>query len=121
MSLKDTYNHLRNLLSDITVDLAKAEHGNKAASQRVRTGTVKLEKLAKKYRKESITAEKKGSGAKKPAKAASKAKPKAKAKAPASKSKAPVAKAHAAKAVKGRSSPVAVKRASAKAPVKKKR
>jgi hypothetical protein len=78
MALKDTYKHMRDLLSQITHDLEKADGGNKAASQRVRTGTVKLEKLAKLYRKESIKAEKATKGQKKPAKKSA-AKPKAKA------------------------------------------
>ena len=93
MSLKDTYKHLKDLLCNITADLDKSENGNKAASQRVRTGTVKLEKVAKAFRKESISSEKKNKGQKKPAKAA-------KAKAPAKKAaKAkPAAKKPAAKA-----------------------
>jgi Histone H1-like protein Hc1 len=99
MALKDTYKHLRDLLSQITHDLEKADGGNKAASQRVRTGTVKLEKLAKLYRKESIKAEKATKGQKKPSKKAA-AKPKAKAAVPAkaaAKVKAkPKAKAHKA-------------------------
>jgi DNA-binding protein H-NS len=82
MALKDTIKHLRDLLQDITHDLQKAEGGNKAASQRVRTGTVKLEKIAKLYRKESIRSEKSSTSTKKPAKkaAVAKAKPKVKAK-----------------------------------------
>ena len=77
MGIKETYKHLKDLLGAITQDLDKAEGGNKAASQRVRTGTVKLEKLAKLYRKESIKTEKQSGGTKKPAKkAASKAAPK---------------------------------------------
>lgn len=71
MSLKDTFKQMRELLSNITQDLEKSENGNKAASQRVRTGTVKLEKTAKMFRKESISSEKKSKGQKKPAKAAS--------------------------------------------------
>ena len=59
MSIKDTYKHLKDLLAHITADLDKSENGNKAASQRVRTGTVKLEKIAKAFRKESIANEKK--------------------------------------------------------------
>lgn len=70
MSIKDTYKHLRELLCNITSDLEKSENGNKAASQRVRTGTVKLEKIAKLFRKESITNEKKTKGQKKPVKSA---------------------------------------------------
>ena len=52
----------------MTDDLQKAEGGNKAASQRVRTGTVRLEKVAKLYRKESIKTEKLTKGTKKTAK-----------------------------------------------------
>jgi hypothetical protein len=76
MALKETTKHMRDLLCNIGSDLEKAENGNKAASQRVRTATVKLEKVAKAYRKESIATEKKGRGTKKPAKkaAATKAK-----------------------------------------------
>lgn len=74
MSIKDTYKHMRELLVNITTDLEKSENGNKAASQRVRTGTVKLEKLAKSYRKESIAHEKKSKEQKKPAKPTSGAK-----------------------------------------------
>jgi len=93
MALKDNVKHLRELLAQVTHDLEKAERGNKAASQRVRTATVRLEKVAKSYRKESIKSEKsapKGSkkaSAKKvvkakatkssPAKSHAKAKPKA--------------------------------------------
>lgn len=70
MAIKDTCKHLKDLLVAITHDLDKAEGGNKAASQRVRTGTVKLEKVAKLYRKESIKSEKQTKGTKKPAKKA---------------------------------------------------
>jgi hypothetical protein len=77
MSLKDTYKHLRELLTNIVLDLDKSENGNKAASQRVRTGTVKLEKIAKMFRKESISSEKKNKGQKKPSKAPSPSKSKA--------------------------------------------
>lgn len=79
MALKDTIKTMKGLLCEITGDLDKAEGGNKAASQRVRTGTIKLEKTAKMYRKESINAEKSGSFKKKP-KAAKKAAPAKKAK-----------------------------------------
>ena len=64
MSLKDTFKQMKELLSDIMSDLDKSENGNKAASQRVRTGTVRMEKLAKQYRKESIASEKKTKGQK---------------------------------------------------------
>jgi hypothetical protein len=74
MSLKDTFKNLRDLLNNITADLEKSENGNKAASQRVRTGTVKLEKVAKLFRKESISSEKKNKGQKKPKAAGARAK-----------------------------------------------
>lgn len=70
MALKETIKQMRDLLNNITHDLQKAENGNKAASQRVRTGTVRLEKVAKLYRKESIKAEKNVKPTKKPAKKA---------------------------------------------------
>lgn len=113
MALKETIKHLRDLLSNITSDLEKSDNGNKAASQRVRTGTVKLEKVAKLYRKESIKNERATKGTKKPAAkktatkktGAKKTAPKAAHHAPkhASKSKVahkakPKAKAHKAKA-----------------------
>lgn len=76
MALKNTVKDVQHLLAKITHDLQKAERGNKAASQRVRTGTIKLEKLAKLYRKESIAEEKKSKG-KRPAKKHAPAKKKA--------------------------------------------
>ena len=60
MALKDTMNQLHQLLQGINKDLVKAARGNKAASQRIRTGTIKLEKIGKRYRKESVAAEKSG-------------------------------------------------------------
>ena len=116
MALKETYKHMRDLLGHITHDLEKSEGGNKAASQRVRTGTVKLEKLAKLYRKESIKGEKATKGQRKTTKKAA-AKPKAKASAgshaPAHASKAkvkakPKAKAHKAPAHKATARPRAL-------------
>jgi DNA-binding protein H-NS len=71
MVLKNTVKHMQGLLEGILHDLQKADHGNKAASQRVRTGTIRLEKVAKMYRKESIQEEKKGKG-RRPAKSAAK-------------------------------------------------
>ncbi len=67
MALKDTTKHMNTLLTQICNDLSKAENGNKAASQRVRTCTVKLEKVAKLFRKESVANEKRGGTRKKPA------------------------------------------------------
>lgn len=65
MALKDTTTHMTKLLEEITQNLLKAMKGNKAASQRVRTGTIRLEKVAKAFRKESVAAEKKA-GPKRP-------------------------------------------------------
>ncbi|WP_316356056.1 histone [Candidatus Neptunichlamydia sp. REUL1] len=65
MALKDTVKKMERMLMDLAVDLRKAsEKGNRAASQRVRTGTITFAKVAKQYRKESVSAEKKGSGKK---------------------------------------------------------
>jgi hypothetical protein len=60
MKLKDTATTLMKQLECCLKDLGKANKGNRAAAQRVRTGTIKLEKCAKMYRKESVAAEKKG-------------------------------------------------------------
>lgn len=103
MGLNDTVKHMRELLAGISVDLEKAAGGNKAASQRVRTGTIRLEKIAKNYRKESIHSEKSGS-----AKRSSAKKPAAKKAQPAKK---PVHH--------GKKAPVMMKRPTAKIPVKK--
>lgn len=61
MSLSDTVGKLENLVCSLSKDLAKALKGNKSASQRVRVNTLKLEKVGKQFRKESVTVEKKGS------------------------------------------------------------
>lgn len=61
MALQDTSQQLHELLETLLSDLPKAIKGNKAASQRVRTRTVVLEKVGKKYRKESMHREKKRS------------------------------------------------------------
>lgn len=108
MALKDTVKHMRDLLNNIVQDLEKADNGNKAASQRVRTGTVKLEKIAKLYRKESIKSEKTTKGQKKPVK-------KTAHKAPAHKAAAHKAAAHKAPAHKA----PAQKAPAHKAPAKK--
>jgi len=109
MGLNETTKHMREQLAAISVDLEKAAGGNKAASQRVRTGTIRLEKIAKNYRKESITAEKHGGSRKQAKKSA--AKPKAKA-----------SKTHAKPKAKAQSQakrPMMMKRPTAKIPVKK--
>lgn len=117
MALSTTMRQMKSLLSDIIMDLEKTENGNKAASQRVRTGTVKLEKIAKTFRKESIVADKKMKG--KPAakkKAAAKKKPAAKKKA--APKKKPVAKKAAAKKPVKKAAPK--KKPAAKKPAAKK-
>lgn len=125
MALQTTINHLKQMLGDITQDLTKADGGNKAASQRVRTLTVKLEKLAKVYRKESIASEKNTKGS---TKAKPKAKPAAKKAAPAKKAAVAVkAKAPAAKpkakthAAIAKPRALSVKKPTAKLPAKKRR
>lgn len=64
MALHKTVAEMKSLLCEIAQDLEKATNGNKAAAQRVRTGSIKLEKVAKLYRKESIQSEKGSSGRK---------------------------------------------------------
>lgn len=64
MALNTTIKTMKQLLGCLTNDLEKAETGNKAASQRVRTSTVRLEKVAKLYRKESIAYERTNPGKK---------------------------------------------------------
>lgn len=59
MGLKETSSHLMKLLEECDKNLKKSASGNKAAAQRVRTGTIKIEKVAKVYRKESVAAERK--------------------------------------------------------------
>ncbi len=58
MAFKDTINQVRELLIELSQDLEKAARGNRTAAQRVRTGSIKLTKVAKVFRKESIEAEK---------------------------------------------------------------
>ena len=70
MALSNTVKSMRGLLEEIVADLSKADRGNKAAAQRVRVNTISLEKTAKLYRKESISAEKKEAKAKPAAKKA---------------------------------------------------
>lgn len=116
MALHGTVSNLKDLLGKISADIHKAEGGNKAAAQRVRTMTVRFEKVAKTYRKESISSEKHTKGSKKPAKkAAPKAKAKSAAKKPAAKAKAkPKAKAHAL----ARPRALSLKKPAAKHPMK---
>ncbi len=100
MALKDTVAKMDKLLEAIAKDMGKATTGNKAASQRVRTNTIKFEKIAKKFRKESVAAGKKG-GKKK-----------------ATKKKAPAKKVAKKKVVK-KKAPAKKKVAKKKAPAKR--
>lgn len=120
MALKETIKHMRELLANITQDLEKSDNGNKAASQRVRTGTVRLEKIAKLYRKESIKSEKTTKGTKKPAKkAATSAKPKAAASKAHPKKAAPAPKAKAKAKTAARPRALSVKKPTAKLPTRR--
>jgi hypothetical protein len=110
MALKDTCKNMRTFLECIQSDLEKAEAGNKAAAQRVRTCTIKFEKAAKQYRKESIKADK--SGLMKKTKEAKK-KPAPAKKAPKAPAKKPVVKKAPAKKT--------AKKATAKLPKKTKK
>jgi len=61
MTLKDTIKRMHIMLEHLAKDLKKAsEKGIKAASQRVRTDSIKFAKLSKLYRKESIASERGG-------------------------------------------------------------
>lgn len=60
MSLADTMGQLENLLSEIGRDLDKVLRGNRSAAQRVRVGTLRMEKVGKQFRKQSVHAEKAG-------------------------------------------------------------
>jgi hypothetical protein len=60
MSLVESIQQLNRLLGNLSRDLLKVQRGNKASAQRVRVGTIHLEKIAKRFRKESIEAEKTG-------------------------------------------------------------
>lgn len=112
MALNETIKQVRHLLANIMQDLEKADNGNKAASQRVRTGTVKLEKIAKLYRKESIKNEK---GQKKSGKKAAPKAKKAAKKAPAKAHKKAAGKAHKKAPAKGHKKAVVKAKPKAKA------
>ena len=99
MALKDTVVTMKKLLGMITKDIEKATNGNKAASQRVRTTTIKFEKIAKKFRKESVAAGRKGGKTKRKA-AKKKAPAKRKAAKKTTKRKAPAKRRATAKVVR---------------------
>ncbi|HSX10229.1 MAG TPA: hypothetical protein VLF94_00725 [Chlamydiales bacterium] len=68
MSLHETMGKLEHILIGVSKDLQKVSRGNRAAAQRVRVGTINLEKIGKLFRKESVAAEKSGKARKKKAK-----------------------------------------------------
>jgi hypothetical protein len=68
MALADTMGKLENILTGLAKDLQKVAKGNKSAAQRVRVGTIQLEKVGKLFRKESVNAEKNSKSRKKKAK-----------------------------------------------------
>lgn len=57
MALVDTVGALETILTNVTKDLRKIGRGNKSAAQRIRVSTIRLEKLGKLFRKESMHAE----------------------------------------------------------------
>lgn len=65
MSLTATTEELEEILDDILRDLPKFQKGNKTASQRIRTATIRLSKVSKEWRKLSLASERKPSKAKK--------------------------------------------------------
>lgn len=60
MAFKNTLDDMDHLLHQILKDLDKTAKGNKAAAQRVRKSTIKFEKVGKKFRKESMQAQRNG-------------------------------------------------------------
>lgn len=68
MSLSETMGKLEHILVCVAKDLGKVGRGNRAAAQRVRVSTIRLEKIGKQFRKESVAAEKGGKLRKKKAK-----------------------------------------------------
>lgn len=60
MSYSETVGYLGDLITSVTKDLSKVHRGNKAAAQRVRVATIKLEKIGKRFRKESVASERGG-------------------------------------------------------------
>lgn len=59
MAFMDTLRDLNGLFFSLSKDLTKVEKGNKSAAQRIRVGTIQLERVARQFRKESIAVERK--------------------------------------------------------------
>lgn len=100
MALKDSMDRMNQLLCEIMKDLEKVAGGNRAAAQRARTHSIRFEKVAKLFRKESIAAEK--TGVLKKTKAAGKKAPKRAGKAKSAKAKTAKKKVHKRAAPKKR-------------------
>lgn len=60
MALLETMEHLNILVGAISKDLTKVHRGNRTAAQRIRVNTIRLEKVGKWFRKESLDAERGG-------------------------------------------------------------
>ncbi len=58
MAFQDTMRNMQELLEQVMIDLNKVHKGNRSAAQRIRVSTISLEKIGKRFRKESIAAEK---------------------------------------------------------------
>lgn len=54
MSLRTTVADMRELMHEIMQNLDKSERGNRSAAQRARLCSIRFEKAAKRFRKESI-------------------------------------------------------------------
>lgn len=67
MGLIHTIEELRQLTGMLEKDLCKTQKGNLSAAQRIRVNTVLMEKVGKKFRRESLLAER-GKKRKKPVK-----------------------------------------------------
>lgn len=51
---------MRDIISEMLIDLEKAENGNSTAARRLRVTSVKFNKISHDYRRDSMIAEKKG-------------------------------------------------------------
>jgi hypothetical protein len=59
MAFEKATDEMSDLLNEILRDMPKVYKGNKLAAQRVRTATIELTKISKKWRKLSMDLEKK--------------------------------------------------------------
>ena len=54
--MKDLIAEMTAMIDNILIDLEKSSRGFEAAAQRVRVNTIKLDKLSKKFREQSVKA-----------------------------------------------------------------